>query len=258
MPVRSITQQQYFEELARTSEKYFLPYVETMCPLGKDICVLEIGCGVGGNLVPFARRGCRVVGVDLFKGNTDVAEACFEAGGLAGSFAALDFFEMEVPEELFDVVICHDVIEHIGDKTGFLLHMRRFAKPGGLFFISFPAWQMPFGGHHQNCRSRLVSHCPYLHLLPRGMYKWVLERFHESDGTIREMLEIKETRTPIEKFERVAGQAGYRILDRRLYFINPHYETKFGMTPRRLWRAVAAVPYLRNFATTSCFYLLKA
>jgi len=120
---------------------------------------------------------------------------------LDGSFAALNFFEMEVPEILFDVIICHDVIEHIGDKVGFLQHMRRFAKPGGIFFISFPAWQMPFGGHHQNCRSWTVSHWPYLHLLPRSLYKWVLERFHESEGTVREMLEIKETRTPIELFE---------------------------------------------------------
>jgi len=79
MPVRSITQQQYFDELVKTSEKYFFPYVENMRrPLGKGVRVLEVGCGVGGNLAPFAKRGCYVVGVDLFKGNTDVAETCFK------------------------------------------------------------------------------------------------------------------------------------------------------------------------------------
>ena len=47
------------------------------------------------------------------------------------------------------------------------------------------------------------------------------------------------------------------IADRRLYFINPHYETKFGLRPRRLSPLIGAIPYVRDFFTTSCFYIMK-
>lgn len=265
MPVRSITRQQYFDELARTSEKFFVPYIEQHRQLVPGLRVLEVGCGVGGNLAPIAARGCEVTGIDLASDNIVAAKDCFAAKGLEGLFVCQNFFEMEestspdrpAGEGVFDVVVCHDVIEHIFDKENFLRKVSRLVKRDGVVFMSFPAWQMPFGGHHQNCRSRLVSHCPFLHLLPRGLYRWILQRAGESEGTVKEMLEIKETRTPIELFERLSRKVDFKVLDRRLYFINPHYETKFGLRPRRLWSFIAQIPWVRNFFTTSCFYLLK-
>ena len=71
------------------------------------------------------------------------------------------------------------------------------------------------------------------------------------------MLDIKRTRCTIERFERLARQTGMHIADRRLYFINPHYETKFGLRPRRLSPLIGAIPYVRDFFTTSCFYIMK-
>ena len=61
----------------------------------------------------------------------------------------------------------------------------------------------------------------------------------------------------MEKFERLARETGYTIIDRTLWFINPHYKQKFGLKPRLLWRPLARIPWLRNFYTTSAFYLLK-
>lgn len=72
-----------------------------------------------------------------------------------------------------------------------------------------------------------------------------------------ELLEIKDTRLPIELFERLLAASRFESLDRTLYFINPHYEVKFGLRPRRLACFIAAIPYLRDFFTTSAFYLLR-
>lgn len=72
-----------------------------------------------------------------------------------------------------------------------------------------------------------------------------------------ELLEIKDTRLPIELFERLLAASRFESLDRTLYFINPHYEVKFGLRPRRLARFISAIPYLRDFFTTSAFYILK-
>ena len=255
MPVRSISRQQYFDELSRTSEKFFVPFMK---------------CGVGGNLAPLATRGCEVTGIDLDTDNIVAAEECFAAKGLVGQFISLDFFKMEKPDEPFDLVVCHDVIEHIPDKNAFMQKIKSLIGPDSIVFMSFPAWHMPFGGHHQNCRNRFVSHCPYIHLLPRWLYRKILQWAGEREGTVKELLEIKSTGTTVESFERICSNVGFRIVERclyfinphyetkfGLYFINPHYETKFGLKPRKLWSVMAHIPYLRNFFTTSCFYMLS-
>ncbi len=79
----------------------------------------------------------------------------------------------------------------------------------------------------------------------------------EDEGTIKELLSIKRTQCTIEQFKDIAEASGLQIVNERLYFINPHYEVKFGLTPRKLNRLMASIPFVRNFFSTSCFYLLK-
>lgn len=55
----------YFKELSTTSKNYFIPYIQQWHPVEKGTKVLEIGCGEGGNLLPFAEMGCNTVGIDI-------------------------------------------------------------------------------------------------------------------------------------------------------------------------------------------------
>lgn len=55
----------YFKELSITSKNYFIPYIQHWHSVETGTDVLEIGCGDGGNLLPFSEMGCRVVGVDI-------------------------------------------------------------------------------------------------------------------------------------------------------------------------------------------------
>ena len=197
-----------------------------------------------------------MTGIDLAEENITAARQGFAAAGRTGEFLCGDFLAMAPPAEPYHIIVCHDVIEHIADKEAFLSKMQQMARPDGIIFVAFPAWQMPFGGHQQMCRNRLVSHWPFVHLLPPRCYGRLLRACGETEPTVREMLDIQTTRTTIERFERTARRAGLRISDRRLYFINPHYETKFGLKPRILWSPLGRIPYVRNFFTTSCFYLL--
>ena len=256
MQYRQKDRKQYFNELSETSKKFFLPYIERFLPIEKGMNVLEIGCGDGGNLLPIAERGCNVVGVDMAECRINDAKRFFEAQGTEGTFIAPDVFAIKEFEHHFDLIICHDVIEHIMDKALFLHKVRKFLRPQGIIFMSFPAWQMPFGGHQQICRSKLLSHLPWFHLLPAGIYGRILRAFGENAGITAELLEIKQTRCPIELFERLANEH-FTIRNRTLFFINPHYETKFGLRPRLLWSSVGRVRHVRNFFTTSCFYILE-
>lgn len=126
-----------------------------------------------------------------------------------------------------------------------------------MIFISFPAWQMPFGGHQQICKSFILSHLPFFHLLPTKLYRFILKLFNESDACVRELMSIKQTQCSIETFEKEVCNAQLTITNRTFYFINPHYETKFNLRPRLLNTHLSHIPYIRNYFTTSCFYILS-
>lgn len=185
------------------------------------------------------------------------AQDFFSLNGQKGLFMASDIFQLKNLEGTFPLVLVHDVIEHIGCKDRFLSGLRKYLVNGGVMFVAFPAWQMPFGGHQQTARGRFVSHCPFIHLLPGFCYKWLLRASGEREDTVKELLDIRQTRCTIEVFRKAVRRSGYRILGESLYFVNPHYEVKFGMRPRRLSKMIAAIPYLRNFFCTSCFYILE-
>lgn len=257
MQKRQKNRKLYFEELSITSRKYYVPYISNYKEIEEGMEILEIGCGDGGNLLPFAEMGCNTTGVDISTGRIKDAILFFEENHIKGDFIASDIFELKELEHHFDLIICHDVIEHIKDKAAFISNLPKYIKSGGIIFMSFPAWQMPFGGHQQICKSKLISHFPFIHLLPAFMYKALLKMSGESEGCIHELLSIKETKCPIELFEKLVHKEQITVTDRQFYFINPHYEIKFGLKPRKLPAAIGAIPYIRNFFTTSCFYILK-
>jgi 2-polyprenyl-3-methyl-5-hydroxy-6-metoxy-1,4-benzoquinol methylase len=170
MQQRHTNRKQYFEELAITSEKYFIPYISQSKKIEKGMRILEIGCGDGGNLLPFARIGCKTVGIDISEGRIHDAKLYFKEKGFNGDFITSDIFLINDMKNMFNIIICHDVMEHIHDKKQLLQKLSEFLTTDGIVFVSFPAWQMPFGGHQQLCKNRLLSHFPFLHLFPNCIY----------------------------------------------------------------------------------------
>lgn len=256
MQKRHTDRYRYFREEAATTEKYFIPYLSEFIDVD-NINVLEVGCGEGGNLLPFARRGCRVVGVDLSEQRVRQAESFFSRECAAGTFVCDDVMHYRGDGRLFDLIVCHDVVEHIPEKGKMLLALKRLLAPGGRLFVAFPAWQMPFGGHQQIACSWVVSHLPFVHLLPELAFSLMLRLFGEDASKINELIGIRRTRCTVEMFEREAAYAGYTVCDRRLWLVNPHYEVKFGLRPIRLCRQLSALPYIRNFMASSCFYVVR-
>lgn len=256
MQERHINRKRYFEEQALTSKKYYIPTIKSI--IGHlPAKVLEVGCGEGGNLLPFAELGCEVVGVDIAKSRIQQAQSFFADKSQDAIFIASDIFQLRNLERTFPLILIHDVIEHLDRKAQFLSDLRNYLTSDGVIFLAFPAWLMPFGGHQQIARGKIVPRFPFIHLLPRLLYKWVLRACGENEDTIKELLSIRHTRCTIELFKKIARQAGYQIVNEQLYFINPHYEVKFGLSPRRLNKVVSTIPYLRDFFSTSCFYILR-
>ena len=67
MQQRHSDRRTYFNELARTAHDYYIDYLQQYTSITPNTRILEIGCGEGGNLLPFAQMGCTVKGIDISK-----------------------------------------------------------------------------------------------------------------------------------------------------------------------------------------------
>lgn len=256
---RYTDRERYFFELAKTSQEYYIDYLSPYVKIAPGTRVLEIGCGEGGNLVPFVKAGCTVAGVDIAPNKIDNARKFFADRQLDGDLRCADFLTQSPfgQDDRFDIVLIHDVIEHIEPpvKGLFFDRLRSLIAPGGCAFFGFPAWYMPFGGHQQICSSRMCA-LPFVHLLPGSLYPRYLKLFGEESLRIDELMSIRRSKMTVGIFEKLAAEHGFAVADRTLWLVSPHYKVKFNLTPRRLWKPLYALRCMRNFLSTSCFYIL--
>lgn len=260
MQERHHNRQKYFEEQAYTTEKHVLPFIEEAYPLEGDLRILEVGCGEGGNLKPFLERGFRVWGVDLSASKIQNGQTFYQDHPLRDQLQlkATDVFQFRT-EKKFHLIFLRDVLEHIHGQEDFLASIGDLLEADGRLFLGFPPWINPFGGHQQICRSRFLSRLPFLHLLPRPLYRKSLKLAGESEATLAALMEIRDTGIGIQRFLRICRKTGWKIQGKTYYLINPNYEIKMGLKPRKLFFPLSAVPRLRElFITTSYFLLAKS
>ena len=94
--------------------------------------LLEVGCGIGTDLVRFARGGARVTGVDLAETAIDLARKNFALHGLpAEELRVANGEALPYPEATFDVVYGHGVIQYTADAAQLIRECHRVLKPGG-------------------------------------------------------------------------------------------------------------------------------
>lgn len=258
MQERHTDRKRYFDEQVITTEKYVIPFLQEIVKIDSAMSVLEIGCGEGGNLKPFLDIGCFVTGVDLSESKIKNGLKYFAKHPNKNKIKLIaeDIYNSKTLTQ-YDLIIMRDVIEHIHDQNKFMDYVKKYLKPNGKFFLAFPPWHNPFGGHQQICESRILSMLPYYHILPTPIYTGILKLFGESNPRIEGLLEIKSTGITIERFENILKESHYKIEDKTFYFINPNYEIKFGLKPRKGIPLISSIPFFKNFVITSAYYLVS-
>jgi len=115
---------------AKNSAAYLLP------DLRPGMAVLDVGCGPGTittDLAALVAPG-RVVAVDSAQAVLEQAAGYAAEAGYADriDFAVADVHELEFPDDTFDVVHAHQVLQHVSDPIRALREMRRVCRPGGI------------------------------------------------------------------------------------------------------------------------------
>jgi SAM-dependent methyltransferase len=93
--------------------------------------LLEVGCGVGTDLVRFGRGGALVTGIDLAPISIDLATRNLAQHGLGATLQVMDGEHMTFAEASFDVVYAHGVLQYTPDAALMLSEIRRVLVPGG-------------------------------------------------------------------------------------------------------------------------------
>jgi ubiquinone/menaquinone biosynthesis C-methylase UbiE len=101
--------------------------------LGAGLDVLDVGCGPGTITTDFAARVApgTVVGIDRSAQVVDQARTRTEQVSNV-RFEVGDVYALAYPDDSFDVVHAHQVLQHLSDPVAALREMGRVCKPGGL------------------------------------------------------------------------------------------------------------------------------
>lgn len=252
----------YIHQQYETTVEFIIPFIEREKPITKGMRFMEVGSGYGGVCKAFSDAGCKVTGIELLDNASAISKDLLKNEIASGVVQIINknVYDMNPEtdaEGKYDIILLKDTIEHIHGQDKFVNHIIKFLKEDGVIFFAFPPWFMPFGGHQQSFDSKVLDKLPYFHILPTFMYRGILKLFGEVEGRIKDSLEVKETQISINRFERITKAAGFKIAQREFYLINPSYKHKFGATPKKQFGIISAIPWFRDFFTTTCYYLLK-
>ena len=96
--------------------------------------VLDVGCGGGILSEALAERGASVLGIDLAESALQAAEE--HRAGQAVEYRLESSRETAARGEVFDVVTCMEMLEHVADPAAVLRDIHALLKPGGWAFFS--------------------------------------------------------------------------------------------------------------------------
>lgn len=123
---------EFFQELDeyRFDKLNYLPRLVNF-PTYRGKVLLEIGCGVGIDLVRFARAGAIVTGIDLAPAAIDLARRNMGQNDLPGRLLVMNGEALNFDDNTFDVVYAHGVLQYTADPRQMIREIHRVLRPGG-------------------------------------------------------------------------------------------------------------------------------
>lgn len=182
--------------------------------------LLEVGCGIGTDLVRFASGGARCVGVDLSRTALDLAQRNAHHAGVPIDFRLANGEALPFDDGTFDIVYGHGVLQYTADARKMVEECRRVLRRDGeaifmvynrISWLNALSKLMKVGLEHEDA--------PVLRKYSIGEYRGLLRPFSQ--------IEIVPERFPVRS--RLHG--GWKGFVYNHFFVNP-----FNWLPRSLVR----------------------
>ncbi len=100
--------------------------------------IIDIGCGGGLISVPICKLGANVTAIDA--NNHNIKASCEHA---KKADLKINFINITVeeyinlyPKNLYDIVLCLEVVEHVANQQEFIQNLLKLIKPNGILILS--------------------------------------------------------------------------------------------------------------------------
>ena len=105
----------------------------------------DLGCGTGCFAAELARRGRRVICVDVTQANLDALARMYPDLVEQGRLTPIrgDLTRIPLETGALDSTFCMEVLEHVEDDRTALGEIARVVKPGGSLFVTVPNRRAP-------------------------------------------------------------------------------------------------------------------
>jgi SAM-dependent methyltransferase len=148
----------------RAGQDRQMAMIQAAASLTPESRVLVDGCGVGMYIRAFRQYTPYVFGLDI---EPDRVVASSQHSPLVNVAAGE---QLPYPSSYFDVILSHEVIEHVQDDALTVAEMARVLKPGGRAVIFCPNRLYPFENHGHILRGRdHFGNTPLINYLPNPL-----------------------------------------------------------------------------------------
>jgi ubiquinone/menaquinone biosynthesis C-methylase UbiE len=243
----------YWQYEYDVAAKYMVPLLEEWGALRQGMSMIDVGCGEGGGVCAMHDSGMQCVGWDADDHRVRVAALLQGNRSIQWSLGSLYENSLPFSGQSFDLVVLHDVFEHLERKEEMLGKLRTYLNPDGRLMITFPPYYSAYGAHQQLLNSP-IARVPFFHLLPFTL-RWILPRLkNESPVVVDEVRKLGTLKMGMRKFEEIARSGGMKVVAKRAYVISPNH-IRFGLKPIPAG-PVGDLPILGELLCTGAVYLL--
>jgi SAM-dependent methyltransferase len=248
----------YFEYQLEAAREAVIPWLDRRIALD-GIAVGDFGAHQGGLIEALRRDGrvARATGIEL---NAAVVEQSPFVGDERFQLVAGDLTALDPGFGPFDLIVLHDVLEHVVRVDEVLHASADRLAPAGRLLVVFPPYGSAFGGHQQLAEGWARA-APFLHLLPAPLFFRLARpgagnEYMTVEDALGDLRAVRLTRLTLTKAERAFARAGLATADRELFLVRPEHSLRYGIRTRAAG-PLGRVPGVRELAVSGAYYLLK-
>lgn len=213
---------EFFDEVERSRYQDYAPWMPSVMGFSdfNGARLVEIGCGMGTDLLQFARGGAHCTGVDLTPRSIEISRLHFDLYQMRADFVLTDAEHLPFADESFDVVYSNGVLHHTPETAQAIREAHRILRPGGIAKV------MLYHRHSLYYWSEIILHRGLLrgHFLRGHSPEEIMSRYVEYSSTnARPLVKVysrKQARDLFSPFREVKIEVE-QMIRRELRLLNP-------------------------------------